>query len=263
MKHLSFRTVLCGAVLGAGVLLIPSAHADVPGITMDFEDYELGELLGQDQWGRNTGWLGAFEIIEREGPDGTPTKCIATCPSMSLNWPRAHYTIPAELLTSYGWPTKGTYRLSFDVLFERAVAVTIHCFAQTGQNIRFDKVQAFQASYTDANGTGRFRIVPGNLNLIKNIVQDAENGTAKWHHVDIDVDYSTSTFATFSDGTQIGSDIAFTTPVADMTSFGQIALQIPANGSGSPMDYAGFYLDNLSIVRTDTDPREITLVLFR
>ncbi len=56
---------------------------------------------------------------------------------------------------------------------------------------------------------------------------------------------------------------AFTTPAAAMTSFGRTVLQIPANGSATPVEYGGFYLDNLSIVRTDVDQKEVTVVVFR
>ena len=50
-----------------------------------------------------------------------------------------------------------------------------------------------------------------------------------------------------------------------MISFGQFVLQIPTNGSQTPVDSDGFYLDHLRIYRTDLDPREIaiTTIIFR
>ena len=261
MKHTHTYILVFVAALALSTTI---ARADVTGINMDFEDYQLGELLGQDAWEPNNNWSGAFEIINRVGPDGNMTKCLATTPTLTINWPRAHFNIATDRLTRYGWPTTGKFRVSFDFLFERAIPVTLHFFAQTGNGMRFDQWQAFQVNYTTA-GNGRYRVVPGYFNLVTDVATSIQNGTASWHHTDIDLDFATSTFSTSVDDKVLGTGTEFTKDASNMISFGQFVLQIPTNGSQTPVDYDGFYLDNLRIYRTDLDPREIaiTTIIFR
>ena len=65
MKHLVALPSLPAIFLVGAVLLdTPCARADVPGINMDFEDYELGELLGQGFWGAHPGWVNSWEIVD-------------------------------------------------------------------------------------------------------------------------------------------------------------------------------------------------------
>ena len=247
-RHPLFTALPVASLVLAALLVTPPARADVPGLTMDFEDYQLGELLGQDAWGTGGGWLGAWAIIERTGPDGSTTKCLATTANLANNWPRAHFTVATDRLTRYGWPTTGKYRLSFDVLFTRALPINIYFLGAQRANI-------FQFAYNSR--ADRIQTTPG-APLANNVVANPE-----WHHVEVDMDFATSKLDFFCDGRTITSGNAFNTAAESLTSFGEIILQFAANGADTAGANDGFYLDNLRICRTDVDPSEITVVLFR
>ena len=234
-------------------LAAPLARADVPGIDMDFEDYQLGELLGQDAWGYAGGWAGSWVIVEREGPDGETTKCIGTAADMTSNWPRGHYTIATDSLTRFGWPTTGKYRLSFDFLFTRALPANLNIYFLGAQ-----KANIFQFAYNTQRD--RVQVTPGYGTLANNTAANA-----LWHHVDVDMDFATSTLDFHCDGRDISSGQSFNTPAGSLESFGQIILRYAGNGSDSPGANDGFYLDNLRIRRTDVDPREVavTVIILR
>lgn len=255
MKHASLHTALCSAI-GAVALLIPCARADVPGINMDFEDYELGELLGQGFWGAHPGWVNSWEIVDHEGPDGTMTRCLATTELSGSSWPRAETTFTTADLTKYGWPTKGKFRVSFDFLFDQKHAVTLY-FLGTNRNY------VFQMSYNvNANsGKGRMNTSSGQTCFI-GLTDDINAGNPTWHHFEADVDYTTDTYTMTADGVPVANGAAqsFQTSSETLGSFGKIVLQTsfnPGDASG------GFYMDNIRIYRTDVDPSEITVVVFR
>ena len=249
-RHPLFTALPVASLVLAALLVTPSARADVPGINMDFEDYELGELLGQDAWGYAGGWAGSWEIVEHEGPDGTTTKCLGSVAGMTSNWPRGHFTVATDRVTKYGWPTTGTYKLSFDCLFTKLLPVNIYVLGA-------QKAYVFQISCnTKAN---RIQTNPGGL-----FVQNLTSSIA-WHHIEANLDFSTSSITFTVDGNPFnnGASYSFSTPAADMASFGQIILQYAADPTATPNANDGFYLDNLRIYRTDVDPSEITVVLVR
>ncbi len=252
MKHLVALPSLPAIFLvGAVLLATPCARADVPGINMDFENYELGELLGQDAWGYAGGWAGSWEIVSHEGPDGKTTKCIGTAAGMTSNWPRGHYTIATDSLTRFGWPTTGKYRLSFDFLFVRALHANLNIYFFGAQ-----KTPIFKFEYN--NQRDRVQVTPG-----YGVLANSVAANALWHHVDVDMDFATSKIDFYCDDRTVSSDLAFTTSAESLDSFGQIILQYAGNGADNPGANDGFYLDNIRIYRTDVDQKEITVVLFR
>ena len=225
--------------------------ADVPGINMDFEDYQLGELLGQDAWGNVAGWYGSWAVVEREGPDGTTTKCIGSVAGMTSNWPRGHFTVATGRVTKYGWPTTGKYKLSFDILFTKFLPVTIYFLGAQRANV-------FQL--TCNSRADRLQSTPGGI-LVPNL-----SSSFAWHHIEANLDFSSSTFTFEVDGNPFnnGASYAFnSTTAANMTSFGEIILQYGADPTTTPGENDGFYLDNLRLYRTDTPPQEITTILIR
>ena len=232
----------------AALFSATTARADVAGINMDFEDYNLGELLGQDAWGFAAGWTNAWEIVEHAGPDGNTTKCLGSKVDLANNWPRAHYTIATQSLTRYPWPTTGRFRLSFDILMTRAVPVNIYFLGAQRANV-------FQLAYNSR--ADRIQTSPGGA-MVNSVVANAQ-----WHHIDVDMNFKTSTLDFFCDGLAKSSGQAFNTPAESLESFGQIILQFAANGADTVGANDGLYLDNIRIYRTDTDSREATLLVIK